>query len=114
MIYGLTLALSCDIRINSEQATFGFPEVTIGVPIMLNETEMHMQKRMHKLAWLFFAILSLPYLLVYFHRVAPAIVADLLMAEFRFAFVIATTVLVVTSFSIVFLRETHATIQGRN
>ena len=33
--YGLTLALSCDIRISSELATFGFPEVTIGVPTVI-------------------------------------------------------------------------------
>lgn len=29
---GLTLALACDLRIASDRATFGFPEVQIGVP----------------------------------------------------------------------------------
>ena len=41
------------------------------------------QKRTRKLAWIFFGIISLPYLMVYFHRVAPAVVSDLLMSEFN-------------------------------
>ena len=40
MIYGLTLALSCDIRISSEQATFGFLEVTIGVPTVIGAIKL--------------------------------------------------------------------------
>ena len=42
-----------------------------------------LQKRTQKLAWYFFGIVSLSYLMVYFHRVAPAVVSDLLMAEFN-------------------------------
>ena len=42
-----------------------------------------LQKRRQKLAWYFFGIVSLSYLMVYFHRVAPAVVSDLLMAEFN-------------------------------
>jgi len=30
-----------------------------------------------------FAVLSLPYFLAYFHRVAPAVMADKLMADFE-------------------------------
>ncbi len=44
---------------------------------------MEIEKRVQRLAWIFFAVLALPYLMVYFHRVAPAVVADLLMAEFK-------------------------------
>src|SRR5210317_1365425 len=40
-----------------------------------------LQKRRQKFAWYFFGIVSLSYLMVYFHRVAPAVVSDLLMAE---------------------------------
>ena len=40
-------------------------------------------KRTKKLAWIFFFITSISYLMVYFHRVAPAVVSDLLMAEFN-------------------------------
>jgi sugar phosphate permease len=36
-----------------------------------------------RMAWIIFAVLSLPYLLVYFQRVAPAVVADRLMADFN-------------------------------
>jgi len=32
---GLTLVLACDLRIASERATFGFPEVGIGVPTIV-------------------------------------------------------------------------------
>ncbi len=42
-----------------------------------------LQKRTQKLGWYFFGIVSLSYLMVYFHRVAPAVVSDLLMAEFN-------------------------------
>lgn len=42
-----------------------------------------LQKRRQKFAWYFFGIVSLSYLMVYFHRVAPAVVSDLLMAEFN-------------------------------
>jgi sugar phosphate permease len=42
-----------------------------------------LQKRTQKFAWYFFCIVSLSYLMVYFHRVAPAVVSDLLMAEFN-------------------------------
>ena len=42
-----------------------------------------LQKRTQKFAWYFFSIVSLSYLMVYFHRVAPAVVSDLLMAEFN-------------------------------
>jgi sugar phosphate permease len=42
-----------------------------------------MQMRTKKLAWFFFSTVSLSYLMVYFHRVAPAVVSDLLMAEFN-------------------------------
>ena len=34
------------------------------------------------MSWIIFSVLALPYLMVYFHRVAPAIVADLLMSDF--------------------------------
>ena len=50
---------------------------------MKKKIEIPLRKKINKLAWLFFAILSLPYFMVYFHRVAPAVVADLLMAEFN-------------------------------
>ncbi len=33
--YGLTLALSSDLRISSDQSTFGFPEVKIGIPTVI-------------------------------------------------------------------------------
>ncbi len=42
-----------------------------------------LQKKTQKLAWLFFGIVSLSYIMVYFHRVAPAVVSDLLMSEFN-------------------------------
>ncbi|MFO7817716.1 MAG: MFS transporter [Desulfovibrionales bacterium] len=42
-----------------------------------------MQQKRQKMAWYFFGIVSLSYLMVYFHRVAPAVVSDLLMAEFN-------------------------------
>jgi len=42
-----------------------------------------LHKRTQKFAWYFFSIVSLSYLMVYFHRVAPAVVSDLLMAEFN-------------------------------
>ena len=42
-----------------------------------------LQKRRQKFAWYFFGIVSMSYLMVYFHRVAPAVVSDLLMAEFN-------------------------------
>lgn len=42
-----------------------------------------LQKRTKKIGWYFFGIVSLSYLMVYFHRVAPAVVSDLLMAEFN-------------------------------
>lgn len=42
-----------------------------------------LQRRTQKFAWFFFSIVSLSYLMVYFHRVAPAVVSDLLMAEFN-------------------------------
>ena len=45
-------------------------------------SELLQQKR-QKFAWYFFGIVSLSYLMVYFHRVAPAVVSDLLMAEFN-------------------------------
>ncbi len=32
---GLTLILSCDFRIASERATFGFPEVSLGIPTIV-------------------------------------------------------------------------------
>ena len=32
---GLTLILACDFRIASEQATFGFPEVSLGLPTIV-------------------------------------------------------------------------------
>lgn len=35
-----------------------------------------------RIAWIFFGLLSLPYILVYFHRVAPAVVAQELMKDF--------------------------------
>ena len=41
------------------------------------------QKRVQRLSWIIFSVLALPYLMVYFHRVAPAVVADLLMADFK-------------------------------
>ena len=50
---------------------------------MKEKIENPLRNKINKLAWLFFAILSLPYFMVYFHRVAPAVVADLLMAEFN-------------------------------
>jgi len=40
-------------------------------------------RKKHLLAWLIFGLLSIPYLMVYFHRVAPAVVADRLMADFH-------------------------------
>lgn len=42
-----------------------------------------LQQKRQKMAWYFFGIVSLSYLMVYFHRVAPAVVSDLLMAEFN-------------------------------
>lgn len=42
-----------------------------------------MQNQLKKFGWIFFLVLSLPYLMVYFHRVAPAVVSDLLMSEFK-------------------------------
>jgi len=42
-----------------------------------------MLSKTRQMAWIIFAVVSVPYLLVYFHRVAPAVVADRLMAEFR-------------------------------
>jgi len=39
-------------------------------------------RKKHILAWLIFGLLSIPYLMVYFHRVAPAVVADRLMGGF--------------------------------
>jgi len=42
-----------------------------------------LEKKRQKFAWYFFGIVSLSYLMVYFHRVAPAVVSDLLMAEFN-------------------------------
>ncbi|HCY85852.1 MAG TPA: MFS transporter [Desulfobacteraceae bacterium] len=42
-----------------------------------------LQSKRQKFAWYFFGIVSLSYLMVYFHRVAPAVVSDLLMAEFN-------------------------------
>jgi len=44
---------------------------------------MTSEKRVERLAWIFFMILAIPYIMVYFHRVAPAIVADLLMSDFK-------------------------------
>ena len=37
---GLTLAMSCDIRLASSKATFGFPEVKIGVPTVMGALKM--------------------------------------------------------------------------
>ena len=42
-----------------------------------------LQKRTKNFGWYFFGIVSMSYLMVYFHRVAPAVVSDLLMAEFN-------------------------------
>ncbi len=42
-----------------------------------------LQKRTKKFGWYLFGIISLSYLMVYFHRVAPAVVSDLFMAEFN-------------------------------
>ena len=44
---------------------------------------MSSDRRTKRKAWLIFAVLSVPYLLVYFQRVAPAVVADRLMADFN-------------------------------
>ncbi len=44
-----------------------------------------LQKGTRKFAWYFFGIVSLSYLMVYFNRVAPAVVSDLLMAELSFS-----------------------------
>ena len=38
--YGLTLALACDIRISSDRARFGFPEVTIGAPTVIGSIKL--------------------------------------------------------------------------
>ncbi len=43
---------------------------------------VHQNKNHSIMAWRIYAVLALPYLLVYFQRVAPAVVADHLMAEF--------------------------------
>lgn len=44
---------------------------------------MNAVSKTKKMAWIMFAVVSVPYLLVYFHRVAPAVVVDRLMAEFK-------------------------------
>ena len=44
--YGLTLVTWCDFVIASEQAEFGFPEVTIGVPTIVGAIRLP-----HRINW---------------------------------------------------------------
>lgn len=45
-------------------------------------------RKIRILSWTIFGLLSIPYLMVYFHRVAPAVVADLLMSDFGISAVV--------------------------
>ena len=67
---------------NTSQGSAGSVSHAPG-PERSGEQTSPLLKRTRKLAWLFFGIISLSYVMVYFHRVAPAVVSDLLMAEFK-------------------------------
>lgn len=49
----------------------------------MNKPDSLQEAIVKRKAWIMFAVLALPYLLVYFHRVAPAVIADDLMADFN-------------------------------
>lgn len=57
--------------------------VEIAVLKKSKKNSLDPEAKTRHMAWMIFAVLSLPYLLVYFHRVAPAVMADKLMADFQ-------------------------------
>lgn len=59
------------------------PLVEIAVLKKSKKNLLDAAARTRQKAWMIFGVLSLPYLLVYFHRVAPAVMADKLMADFQ-------------------------------